>query len=325
MTISDPGPGEIQVKVDSVGICGSDLHAYSDGAMGDLPNVYPMVLGHEPAGTIAKTGAGVTGLSAGDRGALEPALYCYHCEFCMRGQHNVCKNIRFLSSPGIPGFFREYVNLPAGNFLPIPKELSLDHATLVEPLAVVLHSMQFASIALGETVTVIGCGPIGLMTVASAKLAGAKRIFAVEPVGARRELARHFGADVALEPSDAAREILRETGGRGVDCAIDCAAREDTTNQALHVVRNAGRVVLTGIHSSKYVPIEGSTMRRKEITIFNVRRSNHESHAALELLQAKAEWFAPLVTHTRPIDRISDAFSIANDYSEGVGKMIVKP
>src|SRR3954467_6558633 len=96
--IEDPAPGEVQVKVDSVGICGSDIHSYSEGAIGDSPNRYPMVLGHEPAGTILKTGAGVTGLSAGDRGALEPALYCYHCEFCRSGRHNVCANIRFLSN-----------------------------------------------------------------------------------------------------------------------------------------------------------------------------------------------------------------------------------
>ncbi len=110
--IEGPGPGEVQVRVGAVGICGSDLHAYCEGAVGSTPNAYPMVLGHEPAGTIVSTGPGVTGLAAGDRGALEPALYCYHCEFCLRGQHNVCANIRFLSSPHCPGFFRERVNLP---------------------------------------------------------------------------------------------------------------------------------------------------------------------------------------------------------------------
>ncbi len=112
MAIEDPGPGEVQVRIEAVGVCGSDLHAYTEGAVGGTPNVYPMVLGHEPAGRIVKTGAGVTGLAAGDRGALEPALYCYHCEFCLSGHHNVCANIRFLSNPHHPGFFRELVNLP---------------------------------------------------------------------------------------------------------------------------------------------------------------------------------------------------------------------
>ncbi len=324
MPTAEPGPGEVQVRVEAVGICGSDLHAYSEGAVGSTPNVYPMVLGHEPAGTIVTTGPGVTGLAPGDRGALEPALYCYHCEFCQRGQHNVCANIRFLSSPNEPGFFRERINLPVANFLPIPTGISCDQATLVEPLAVAMHSLGLASLRQGETVAVIGAGPIGLLTIAALRAAKVGQIFAVEPVAHRRELAKMMGAHVALQPAEAVAEVLRGTG-RGVDCAIDCAATEDTTSQAIQVTRSAGRVALTGIHSIPFVPMDGSAMRRKELTIFNVRRSNHEPPAALELLQAHTDWFAPLITHTREIDQISEAFTIASQYQDGVGKMIVRP
>ena len=325
MPIEDPGPGEVQVRIEAVGVCGSDLHAYSEGAVGSTPNVYPMVLGHEPAGRIVKTGVGVTGLAAGDRGALEPALYCYHCEFCLSGHHNVCANIRFLSNPHHPGFFRELVNLPVANFLPIPAGISCDEATLAEPLAVALHSVRLASIRPGETVAVIGAGPIGLLTIAALRAAKAGRIWAVEPLVHRIELARSIGADVAIEPREAAEEILRGTGQRGVDCAIDCAAREHTTSQAIQLTRNAGRVALTGIHSTPFVSMDGSAMRRKELTIFNVRRSNHETEEALELLRAHPEWFAPLLTHKRPIERIDEAFAISGQYRDGVGKMIVRP
>jgi L-iditol 2-dehydrogenase len=325
MPIESPGPGEVQVRVGAVGICGSDLHAYCEGAVGSTPNAYPMVLGHEPAGTIVSTGPGVTGLAVGDRGALEPALYCYHCEFCLRGQHNVCANIRFLSSPHCPGFFRERVNLPLANFLPVPSGISLDEATLVEPLAVALHSLRLASIREDETVAVIGAGPIGLLTIASLRAAKAGRIWAVEPLAYRRELAKMLGADVALAPAEAVEEVLSGTTGRGVDCAIDCAAQEQTTAQAVEVVRSAGRVVLTGIHSTPFVSMDGSAMRRKELTIFNVRRSNHESRPALELLETHADWFAPLLTHAREIDRIDEAFVIASQYQDGVGKMIIRP
>jgi L-iditol 2-dehydrogenase len=325
MTIAAPGPGEVQVRVASVGICGSDLHAYGEGAVGSMPNVYPMVLGHEPAGTIVKTGAGVTGLAAGDRGALEPALYCYHCEFCLHGHHNVCANIQFLSNPGYPGFFREFVNLPVSNFVLIPPALSLDQATLIEPLAVAMHSLRLASIRPGETVAVIGAGPIGLLTIAALRAAGAGRIWAAEPLAHRRELAKAVGADVTLEPGDVVGAILHDTARRGVDCAIDCAAGERTTSEAIQVARSAGRVVLTGIHSMPSIPMDGSAMRRKELTIFNVRRSNHESQAALDLLAAHPGWFAPLLTHARGLDRIDDAFAIASGYQDGVGKMIVRP
>jgi L-iditol 2-dehydrogenase len=320
----DPAPGEVQVHVDAVGICGSDLHYYAEGAVGDTPCVFPMVMGHEPSGTVVKCGDGVTGWQVGDRAVLEPAMYCYHCEFCRTGHHNVCENIRFLSTPGHPGFFREYVNLPRANLIAIPSGISLELATVVEPLAVALHSMQFAALGADDTVVVIGAGPIGLLTVACAKLAGAKRIWAVDPVAHRRGMAKQMGADVALDPEELG-EIRKATGGRGVDCAIDCAAKAHTTNDAIGAVRNAGRVVITGIHSATQVGFEMSPMRRKELTVFNVRRSNHESQAALEMIAARPELFAPLVTHARPMERIAEAFTIAEGYSDGVGKMVVKP
>src|SRR6266705_948142 len=111
--IEDPGPGEIQVRVNAVGLCGSDLHSYAEGAVGDTPCVYPMVLGHEPAGEVVKCGPGVNGWNPGARAAFEPAIYCYHCEFCMSGRHNVCAHMRFMSLPGEPRFFRDYANIPA--------------------------------------------------------------------------------------------------------------------------------------------------------------------------------------------------------------------
>ncbi|MGH9590127.1 MAG: zinc-dependent alcohol dehydrogenase [Terracidiphilus sp.] len=325
LPIEDPAPGEVQVRVQSVGVCGSDLHAWSEGAVGSTPNIYPMILGHEPAGSIVKTGAGVTGLAPGDRGALEPALYCYHCEFCASGHHNVCANIRFLSTPGIPGFFRELVNLPVANFLPIPASMSFDAASLSEPLAVAVHSLHLASIRAGETIAVIGAGPIGLLTIAALRAANTGQIWAIEPLPHRRELARKIGAHAALDPAEAAEEISKATAQRGVDCAIDCAAGQDTTSQATLLTRNAGRVVLTGIHSTPLVSMDGSAMRRKELTIFNVRRSNHETDEALALLRTHAEWFAPVLTHTRPIDNISQAFAIAGEYRDSVGKMTIRP
>ena len=200
MAIEDPGPGEVQVRIEAVGVCGSDLHAYTEGGVGSSPNVYPMVLGHEPAGTIVETGAGVTGLRAGDRGALEPALYCYHCEFCMAGRHNVCENLRFLSSPGDPGFFREYVNLPARNLLALPSNLGANEGALIEPLAVALHSMKFGQPKPGETAAVFGAGPIGLLTVAVLKLSGASRVFrncSLGPWATHNERAIFYQAEAA--------------------------------------------------------------------------------------------------------------------------------
>jgi L-iditol 2-dehydrogenase len=320
--LADPGPGQIQVAVKAIGICGSDLHYFSDGGIGDARCLYPMVLGHEPAGVVRKTGLGVTGWSAGDRAVLEPALYCYHCEFCMTGRHNVCANIRFLSMPGEPGFFREFVNLPAANLLPLPPNLSHAEGALAEPLAVALHSMKFAAPQPGDTAVVFGAGPIGLLTVALLKLSGVTRIWSVEPVAARRELARAMGAHVAVDPAtaDPVREILRDTAQRGVDMAIDCAAKGDTLNQCIHAACNTGRVVATGIPAEDYVTLAFHVMRRKELAFYNVRRSNHDSQAALSLLTAEPKRFAPLLTHQRPLPEIQQAFDMLEQYQDGVGK-----
>jgi L-iditol 2-dehydrogenase len=323
--LADPGAGEVQVRIDAVGICGSDLHSYAEGGVGDTPCRYPMVLGHEPAGVILRVGEGVTGWNAGDRAAFEPAIYCYHCEFCRTGHHNVCANLRFMSMPGDPGFFRDCANIPARNLVAIPAGMSAREATIIEPLAVVLHSMQFVALRPGETAAVFGAGPIGLMTMICLKLAGAGRVWAIEPVAARRELALRAGADAAVDPAavDPSREILRDTGGRGVDVAIDCAATGGSTNHCLRATRNAGRVVVTGIPVETVVPLEFSPMRRKELAIYTVRRSNHETEAAGEMLAENVARFAAMITHTRPLEEIGEAFVQVEQRADGVGKLVI--
>jgi L-iditol 2-dehydrogenase len=320
-----PAAGELLVRVHSVGVCGSDLHNYAEGRVGDIQCVYPQVIGHEPTGTVVEAGAGVTGWSAGDRVALEPALYCYHCENCRRGLHNLCANLRFMSMPPDAGFFRDYVTVPAANALALPSTLSFDVGTIFEPLAVALHSMKFASITTGETVAVWGAGPIGLLTIAVLKLSGTGRIWAVEPVAERREMALRMGASAAIDPreADPVEWILRETSQRGVDAAMDCAAQDDTINQCLKAARMAGRVVITGIPSAVRVPLEFHVMRRKELAYYTVRRSNHDSELALELLVRHPQLFAPLVTHQEPVERIAEAFDMLEHYRDGVGKLVV--
>jgi L-iditol 2-dehydrogenase len=323
--VPDPGPGEVQVRVQYVGICGSDLHSYSEGAVGDTPARFPMVLGHEPAGVITRLGGGVTGWSVGDRAAFEPAIYCYHCEFCRAGHHNVCAKLRFMSTPGDPGFFRDYALIPAGNLISIPDGVSTAEATIIEPLAVALHSLTLLRPAFGESAAVFGGGPIGWMTAAALKLAGVNRVWVVEPVAGRRDMISRLITPRVIDPTaaDPVEEILRETGGRGVDLAVDCAAKENTINQAIHCVSNAGRVAITGIPDGVTFPIEFSPMRRKEVTLYNVRRSNHDNEAASALLAERLELFAPMITHQRGLEQIGEAFHMVENYEAGVQKALI--
>ncbi len=316
-------PGKVRVKVAAVGVCGSDLHYFSEGSIGDTPCVYPMVLGHEPTGVVVDSTVG--GVSKGDRVICEPALYCYHCEYCLSGRHNVCANLRFLSMPDEPGFFRDYVDLPLSNVLPLPSNVGLAEGTLAEPLSIILHSMEFAKPRAGETAVVFGSGPIGLLTVAVLKLSGIRRLWVVEPLAFRREMASSMGADVVLDGGpEAVKQILKETGGRGVDIVIDCAAKDGTINQSLDLCRSRGRVVMTGIPSEAHVDFAFHVMRRKELFFYSVRRSNHDSKAALEMIAERPAFFAPLVTHRRPFDAIQSAFEFNERYEDGVGKLVLE-
>jgi len=325
MPVPDPGPGEIQAAVKTVGICGSDLHNFTEGAIGDVKAAYPMVLGHEPIGTVLRAGAGVSGFEPGATVALEPAIYCYHCEFCRSGHHNVCAHLRFLSSTSDPGFLREVVNLPVANVLPLPPSIGMSEGTLHEPLAVVLHSLTLARPRIGETALVIGAGPIGLLTIAALKITGIRRVWASEPLAHRRELARAVGADVVFDPreADPAAVVMNDTGRRGADMVFDCATKDDTVNQSLHAARNAGRVIITGIPSEIRVPVEYHMLRRKELAFLSVRRSNHDSDTALRLLAEYPERFAPIVTHTRPVGEIQSAFELLESGRHDEGKVVL--
>src|SRR5213593_3403430 len=158
----DPGPGEVTVRVRAVGICGSDMHYYLEGGCAGYPAMYPSVLGHEPAGEVAAVGPGVENLMPGARVAIEPAITCGRCEFCRAGRHNLCENVIFMGGLQAPGLLREWATIPAGNAVPIPNSVSYPAATVVEPLAVILHALELTRLEPGETVAVMGAGPIGL-------------------------------------------------------------------------------------------------------------------------------------------------------------------
>ena len=315
----EPARGQIQVSVQAVGICGSDMLSYtSEGIPGT-------VLGHEATGLVVKCGPGVTGWTAGDRVALEPAIYCYHCEFCHAGRHNICRHVQFHSLGPLPGFLREYVNLPADCLLPLPAGVGFAEGTLFEPLAVALHSMKFVALQPHDTAVVFGAGPIGLMTIALLKLSGAGRVWAIEPVAHRREMARAMGADATIDPhaADAAREVLSDTNGRGVDVTIDCAARGHSLEQCVIAARNGGRMVVTGIPCEPRTVIDWNVARRKELVIYNVRRSNHKSLAALKLLAEQPERFGTTITHVTPMEDVQPALEMVRNYADGVGKMVI--
>jgi len=185
----EPGPGEVRLKLAAVGVCGSDVHYYEEGRIGTAVVQYPTLLGHEPSGVVDAVGEGVT-LEPGTRVAVEPAAPCGHCELCRMGKGHLCPNVRFLGTPPIPGIYEQYHVLPEHCCIPIPDNMSLVEAALMEPLGVGLHAVYLARLNLGETIAIFGSGPIGLCTLLAARVIGIARVFMTDLVPERLSLAR---------------------------------------------------------------------------------------------------------------------------------------
>ncbi|NLS78050.1 MAG: alcohol dehydrogenase catalytic domain-containing protein, partial [Chloroflexi bacterium] len=189
-----PGPGEVLLRIRAVGICGSDLHYYKEGGIGDAVVNEPLIIGHEFAAEVAELGPGVTGLFVGQPVAVEPAMPCHHCELCVEGNSNLCPSVRFAGSPGVQGAMREYMVHPAANCFPLLPGMTFADGAVLEPLGIGIHAVDLGKQKVGATVAVLGCGPIGLLTMQVARAAGASRIFATDLLDYRLEAAKKCGA-----------------------------------------------------------------------------------------------------------------------------------
>jgi L-iditol 2-dehydrogenase len=319
----DPGVGEVLVRLRAVGICGSDMHWYKEGCIGASRAVYPTVLGHEPAGEIAAIGKGVDSVKVGQRVALEPAITCGQCEFCRSGRHNNCLTSIFMGTSQRPGLFREYAVMPQRNVVAIPDSMSFVAATVIEPLAVILHILELTGIRLGETVAVLGAGPIGLLTASVARIAGASRIFIADKVPHRLRLAREMGFECAIEISRFEQAVMDETRGRGVDIVIDAAAALQTINTSIAVARAGGRMVLVGIPSEQDLNVDVNAAMAKELSIQTIKRSNHNAHGAIELMES-GRIGDQIVTHRLPLEKTPEAFELLAEYAGDVGKVVIE-
>ncbi len=321
----DPPPGEVTIKITAVGICGSDLHWYQDGRVGHIQTPFPRILGHEPAGVVAALGKDVTTLKLGQRVAIEPAVTCGHCEFCLTNHHNHCDALSFHGSISAPGFFQDYLNVPAINCLPVPDSFSLAQITLIEPLAVIVHVLELKPIKLGETVAILGAGPIGLLTATLARLAGASQIVIGDRLPHRLRHAREMGFTNLVEmPKQNFRDAVMDlTLGRGADIVFDAAAAVETINLGIASVRSAGRFVLIGIPTELNMNIDLHTAMTKEVSIQTIKRSNHNDHQASALIAA-GKIPDSFVTHHWPLEKTPEAFQMLTDYSDQVGKVIIQ-
>jgi L-iditol 2-dehydrogenase len=297
-----------------VGICGSDLHWFTEGGIGDAQLEHPLILGHEFAG-ITESGQHV---------AIDPAIPCGKCELCKHGHPNLCPDVRFAGHGGIDGALREYMAWDEKYLFPIPDSLTFADGAMLEPLGVAIHAVDLAHLKAGMMVGVFGCGPIGLLIIQLAKLSGAANIVATDILPWRVDAAKAFGASHSFLAGNSQKleEIRAATGGRGVDVAFEVAGMQDAVDTSFAAVIPGGKVILTGIPDNDKTSFSASTARRKGLTIKLVRRMKHTYPRAIELVSQGLVDVRSLVTHRFPLEQVNEAFRLA-ERREGL-KIIIE-
>lgn len=288
----------------SVGICGSDLHWFTDGGIGENRIEHPVVPGHEFAARA------VTGPYAGRRVAVDPAIPCRVCEWCLAGHHNLCPTVQFAGHGTLDGALRERMVWPDHLLHPLPDDLSDDAGALLEPLGVAIHAVDVSHLQPGTDVLVVGAGPIGVLTVQVALRAGATRVFVTEPLVHRRATALRHGAAAAWSPEEGVAEILDATHGRGVDVVIELAGSDAGIATAVAAVRPGGRVALAGIPTQDHSSFPAATARRKGLTFAMVRRMKDTYWRAMALAVGGVD-LDRLVTERQGLEDAARAFDSA--------------
>ncbi|HEX4249219.1 MAG TPA: NAD(P)-dependent alcohol dehydrogenase [Pseudonocardia sp.] len=302
------GAHEVLVEVAAVGVCGSDVHYYRHGRIGDFVVDAPMILGHELSGRIASVGPEVDPARVGQRVAIEPQLPCRRCRQCTAGRYNLCPHMRFYATPPIDGAFCRYVTIDAEFAHPVPDSVSDEAAALLEPLSVAVTTMRKAQVAPGSSILVAGAGPIGVICVQAARAFGAARIVVAEPVAARRQRALAFGATQVLDP--ATDDVAALTPQ--VDAFVDASGVPVAVTSGIRAVGPAGRVVLVGLGADEY-PLPVSHIQNLEIIVTGVFRYTDTWPAAIHLAASGAVDLDAMVTGRYDLEHVADALESDSD------------
>jgi len=316
---------DVLVRIKCVGICGSDVHYFLEGKIGDQIVKDRIILGHEASGEVVEFGKNVKKFRKGDKVAIEPGISCGKCEFCIRGRPNICPFVRFLGTPPVDGALREYIVMPEENLIKIPEGLGYEEGVLSEPLAIGIYAVKLSGLKIGDDIAILGAGPIGLSILFSARESGANRIFVSDLIDERIEFAKKIGADFTVNANkeDITEIVKKITDNRGVDISFESAGKKETFRQVIHTSRIGGKSVLVGIPSEDIVEFEAHIMRRKELELINVRRSAFCTEIALNLIKNSKLPFKEIVTHRYQFEKIEDALNLVSEYRDGVIKCVI--
>lgn len=313
-TVAHPGApaeGEVLLRITATGVCGSDLHPYETGSIGSTVLNAPLVLGHEFAGVVEAVGDGVAASLVGTRVAVDPLIWCGHCDMCERGDQNMCRNQSFAGLAPTDGSLQQYLRVPARNCFPVSDAISDAEAALLEPLGIALHATDLARIRVGSSVAIFGAGPIGYCLAQTAKLAGASPLYVSDPLAWRLRNLERFGAQALPANIE-------------VDVAIEAAWAKESVQQAMDVLRPGGTLVLVGIPFEDHVEFKHSTARRKGLTILMCRRMKRVYGRTLALVESGQVDLIGMITHRVALEEVPEAFRMNAAYEDEVVKTVIE-
>jgi L-iditol 2-dehydrogenase len=314
----------VLLRVEAVGICGSDVHYYKQGRIGSDVVKFPFIIGHECSAIVEQTGKKVRRVKAGDRVAVDPAISCGGCDQCRAGRKNTCRNLKFLGCPGqIEGCLCEYIVMPEDCCYPY-KNMRAWQAVLCEPMAIAVYAAKRAGLKKNDSCAVLGAGPIGLSVLLYSRIK-TKEIYVTEIKKSRIEAAAKHGAVWVgkADEENIVEEILKKRP-EGVDIVFECAGEQETIEQAIEILKPGGKLVIVGIPREEIISIPIHSMRRKDITIENIRRQNQCTFEAVDLIGRQIIDADFMITHRFKPEQAPEAFEIVSDYRDGVIKAVIE-
>ncbi len=327
-SLPDPelrNPYDVKIKITTVGVCGSDIHYYTHGRIGSQVVKYPFTVGHEGAGIVTETGSAVTRVKTGDTIAIEPAMPCGECDQCKSGRKHTCRKLKFLGTPGqAEGLLSEYIIMPEENCFPLAYNLTTDHGSISEPMAIGVYSVKKSEAAVDSQIGILGFGPIGMSVMLAAKEKGIKRIYVTDKIDARLSLARKEHATFTGNPvrDNIEADILRKEP-LGLDVVFECCGQQEAFDQAVEILKPGGKLVIAGIPEFDNWLMGADNTRRKEISVQFIRRQVDCVEPALEMMKSGRIDISNMVTHRFAFANTKEAFDLVASYGDGVMKAMI--
>lgn len=317
---------DVLLKIEAVGVCGSDVHYYENGKIGSQVVQYPYLLGHECSATVQAIGTKVNRVKVDEQVVVDPAVSCGLCDQCKMGRENTCRELQFLGTPGQgPGCLCEYIVISQNSCFATNGAVTVEQSILCEPLAIGIYCIKRSRLQENARIAILGSGPIGLSCMAAARAVNAKDIYMTDKIDERVQIAENAGATWVGNPvkEDIAAAITRQVP-LGIDVVYECAGQQDTLDQAIELLRPGGVLMLIGAPEFDRVWFVIDKMRRKEITLMNVRRQNDCTQAAIDLIASGKVNVDFMITHRFKFEDSKKAFDIVSGYRDGVIKAIIE-